>query len=191
MSKSSARKQANFLGPHPLAQKLLAELPSEAATVLEIGGGSGRNLRALRAAGLNVHTIEELLSQPLPRAPFDAVLSTHALLHGTPESLAASMRCIRALLKPQARLYATFGSTHDSRYGHGTKIDANTFAPVDGDEAGVAHAYFNEAEMRKLLDGLCIEDLSEVAVDKIAGSWAHSTSPLSGAMHWFATAKKP
>lgn len=192
MPESSANKQGNFSGPHPLALRLLAGLPA-GGTVLEIGGGSGRNSAALRAAGLEVSTIRPEAAEldALAGRSFDAVLSTHALLHGTPPSIEATARHAAALMKPGAILYATFGSTRDARFGAGRRLSAHTYAPDDGDEAGVAHSYFNADEVRELLKPLDVLEIVETPVDQIAGKWAHTTAPLSGAVHWFAVAKKP
>jgi hypothetical protein len=171
--------------PHPLALDLIERLRDRpAARVLEIGPGSGRNTRALVATGLRVSTAPD-------DGPFAAALSTHALLHGTPASLRRGLAAIAAALEKGAPLYGTFGSTRDARYGAGTKLEAHVYATDDGDEAGVAHAYFDEARLRELLAvGFTIESLREVAVDDIAGTWAHQKAPLRGAVHWFVVARR-
>ncbi|MDQ2992771.1 MAG: hypothetical protein M3R30_08145, partial [Candidatus Eremiobacteraeota bacterium] len=120
---------------------------------------------------------------------FVAALSTHALLHGTPASIATRLREIAHALEPDGRLYATFGSTRDTRFGAGERIDETTYAPLEGDEIGVAHVFFDEARLRATLEpAFAIERLSEVPVDGIAGKWAHRAKPLSGAVHWFVEA---
>lgn len=192
MPEASANKQGNFSGPHPLALRLLDALPA-GGTVLEIGPGSGRNTSALRAAGVEVTAVPPDaggLDAFEPRR-FDGVLSTHALLHGTPPSIEATVRHAAELMKPGALLYATFGSTRDARFGSGRKISSHTYAPDHGDEAGVAHSYFTDAEVRELLKPLEIVEIAETAVDDVAGKWAHRSAPLAGAVHWFAVAKKP
>jgi hypothetical protein len=170
--------------PHPLALDLIERLSDRpAARVLEIGSGSGRNTRALVAAGLRVCSLP-------PDERCVAALSTHALLHGSPTSLATLLDRIAAGLEPDAPLFATFGSMFDARYGMGDEREPHVFAPRDGDEAGVAHAYFDEVRLRKLLvPRFVIESLREVEVDRIAGDWAHPTTPLRGAVHWFAVAR--
>lgn len=122
---------------------------------------------------------------------FAAAISTHGLLHGDPSTIVANVRSIAERLVRGGLLYATFGSTHDARFGTGERIDASTFAPVDGDERGVAHTYFDRDALRSLLEPhLEIESLDEHGVDAIAGQWAHEARPLAGAMHWFAIARK-
>jgi len=188
MSKSSAGRQATFSGPHPLAVRLIAEVAAGGSQILEIGTGSGRNRRALLAAGLDVTSIDA--GHPVPAATFDAALSTHALLHGTPATLQAALEGVHLALRPQARLYATLGSNRDARYGKGRQIAAHVFAPEGGDEAGVAHTYWDEPEVRILLAGFKIIELSHVRVDEIAGSWGHEKSPLAQAYHWMVVAQR-
>jgi hypothetical protein len=169
--------------PHPLALDLIERLSDHpGARVLEIGSGSGRNTRALVAAGLRVCSLP-------PDERCIAALSTHALLHGTPASLAELLDRIAAALEPKAPLFATFGSVFDSRYGTGDEREPHVFVPRDGDEAGVAHVYFDEERLRAILTPrFTIESLREVEVDRIAGDWAHPTAPLHGAVHWFVVA---
>jgi hypothetical protein len=186
--------EPGFRAPHPLAERLIARLREPAAgPVLEVGTGSGRNAAALLAAGLPFVT----LGESAPIAPlaacgsFAAALATHALLHGTPASIGERLREIAAALQTRGRLYATFGSVRDARFGHGERIDDVTFAPLDGDEAGVAHAFFDESRLRALLaDAFDVERMEEVAVDAVAGRWAHPTAPLQGAVHWFVEAAR-
>lgn len=171
--------------PHPLTLALIERLKDRPGTcVMEIGAGSGRNTRALEAAGFCV------CSLPVDQ-PCTAALSTHALLHGTPAILAAQLAQIADALEPDAPLFGTFGSIRDARYGRGEVREPHVFAPVDGDEAGVAHVYFDEARLRRLLaPHFTVESMREVQVDAIAGSWAHPTAPLLDAVHWFVTARR-
>lgn len=166
--------------PHPLALALIERLRVlPGARIREIGSGSGRNRDALLAAGLRVNDSER----------YDAALSTHGLLHGRPGDVADALAEVAATLESGAPFFATFGSRRDARFGKGRKIDANSYAPESGDEANVTHCYFDEAELRALLEPhFAIESLQETQVDEIAGTWAHPTAPLHGAVHWFARA---
>jgi len=183
----------NLRRAHPLAAALIEHLkllPN--ARVLEIGAGRGRNTAALTAAGLDLCAIaDENVHRMSPSPPpFDGALSTHALLHGTTGEIACIVNAIAQALRGGAPLYATFGSTRDARYGKGTRVDAGTFAPQEGDEAGVAHAYFDDPSLRALLESrFAIEAMEERNVDDVAGSWAHSQRP-HGTVHWFVRAIK-
>jgi hypothetical protein len=171
--------------PHPLALELIERLRERpGAQVLEIGTGSGRNARALAAAGFRVY------AAPAER-PCAAALTTHALLHGTRASVGDELRAIAEALESGAPLYATFGSTRDARYGKGALLEPHVYAPGEGDERGVAHVYFDRARLRALLaPHWLVESMREVTVDDIAGKWAHTTAPLRHAVHWFVIATK-
>jgi hypothetical protein len=171
--------------PHPLALDLIQRLRAQpGARVLEVGSGSGRNTHALVAAGFGVHALP-------PDALCAAALSTHALLHGTPASLGDALAGIACALEIGAPLFGTFGSTRDARYGIGTRLEPHVYVADDGDEAGVAHAYFDESRLRELLaPHFAVESMREVAVDDIAGKWAHGTTPLRDAVHWFVIATR-
>lgn len=188
---SPSPRESNLRRPHPLALSLIERLQSQPhARVLEIGAGSGRNTDALRAAGFPVHAVsDESVAAFTAQVPgFDAALSTHALLHGTPASVARVIREIAGSLSGGAAFYATFASKADARYGKGTRLAEDAYAPDEGDEQGVAHAYFDEAALRELLSRyFVVEAIEEHGVDDIVGRWAHAERP-SGSVHWFARA---
>jgi hypothetical protein len=180
-----------------LAQRLIERLQgSGEGPVLDFGSGSGRNGEALRHAGLTVVAIgDDALSSPQALAPLTqrcaAALSTHGLLHGIPPAIAGRVGAVARCLKAGGLLYATLGSTRDARFGCGERIDDCTFAPADGDERGVAHAYFDRDRVCAILQPYFeIESLTESSVDRVAGAWAHRERPLTGAVHWFAVAHK-
>lgn len=162
--------------------------------VLDFASGSGRNARALERAGLQVVRVDDATaSSPSPFAgvtgPLAAVLSTHGLLHGTTAIIAANLAAIAELLAPGGVLCATFGSVRDARFGLGMRLDASTYAPAGGDEAGVPHTYFNGDTLTTLLrTHFTIESLGERTVDDVVGTWAHRERPLVKAAHWFAVA---
>ena len=188
MLPSSPPEQGNIQPPHPLALALIERMRMRpGATILELGGGSARNARALLQAGFAVTTIGGDCT--MPSGPFAAALSTHAFLHGMPPDLAAMLLAVARVLETGAPLYATFGSTSDARFARGRGLGENTFAPTEGDERGVPHHFFDERRLRAILGAsFVVESLTEVGVDRIAGSWAHANAPLSGSVHWFAKA---
>lgn len=212
--KSSAQSQTNFPAAHPLAEELLARLGAGAHNLLELGPGSGRNLPALLQSGARVWAIDQCaqrieqlrarfsgeerlelrtapystLPEDLPR--LDGVLSTHALLHGTALEIRSALKQTIFVTRTGAILCATFGSVRDARFGKGERLGDATFASVDGDEAGIAHTYFDERDLRAALQSWEMLQLREVRVDGIAGKWAHQTTPLQGAVHWFAVVRR-
>jgi SAM-dependent methyltransferase len=184
---SPSPRETNLRRAHPLAIALVERLRTRThARILDVGSGSGRNTDALKAAGFAVHSVPDAQLATFSVPPdFDAAISTHALLHGTAVTVAELLARIAHALKAGAPFYATFASTRDARYGKGTRIDDETFAPREGDEKGVAHVYFNERRLRDLLaPHFTIESLEERNVDEIVGRWAHAEKPR-GSVHWF------
>lgn len=198
MPTPSPQDESSIRPPHPLAARLVERLRERPESrILDFGAGSGRNSAALRRAGYDVVTVDDgaaaASSDPLPAmlGRFDAAVSTHGLLHGTTNAIAGRVSALAALLDPNAPLFAVFGSTRDARFGKGTRIEASVFAPVDGDERGVAHAYFARSSLQAMLEAyFTIELLEERDADETAGSWAHRAQPLSGAVHWFVIARR-
>ena len=197
MPTPSPQDESSIRLPHPLAARLIERLRGRPGSrILDFCAGSGRNTAALRRAGYDIVTVDDdaaVSSDPLPATlgRFDAAVSTHGLLHGTTHAIAALVSALAALLEPDAPLFAVFGSTRDARFGKGTRIEASVFAPEDGDERGVAHAYFARSSLQAMLEAnFTIEMLEERDADAIAGSWAHRAQPLSGAVHWFAIARR-
>ncbi len=185
-----------FRPPHPLAVALIERLRGTHLPVLDFATGSGRNSAALEAAGFRVVRIDDATAasaSPFPglRGPFAGIVSTHGLLHGTSATVAANLAAIAGILGPGCILYATFGSVRDARFGIGERLDDSTYALLDGDEAGVPHAFFDRDALASLLQRhFTIESLEECTVDEVAGKWAHHERPLAHAVHWFALAAR-
>ncbi|MEO6912956.1 MAG: methyltransferase domain-containing protein, partial [Candidatus Baltobacteraceae bacterium] len=188
MSPTSPPEQRDIRPPHPLAIALIERV--NGGTVLELGTGSGRNLRALQAADLRVTSLDtsDYSRIPAETGSFEAVISTHGLLHGTSAEISVTLAEVARVLRAGGRLYATFGSKRDARFGIGARIEPDTFAPESGDEAGVPHLFLDEPQVRALLHNFAIDELSRTDVDQVAGDWAHQHNPLSGSVHWFVIA---
>ncbi len=180
---------------HPLAEALigLARRRPFDGPVIEVGTGSGRNTRALVEAGIpNVSVPDDTPYTQLPgtRDHYGAALSSHAYLHGASAKLRAGIAELRRVLRPDAPVFITVGSFKDARYGLGIPFDERSFAPGDGDEAGIPHAYFDRDGVVELLFGFAIESMEEVEVDDIVGRWAHGDDGVAGRVHWFVRARK-
>jgi Methyltransferase domain len=165
------------------------------ARVIDFAAGSGRNGEALHNAGFDVVAVDDQTAMSdLPlrdvQGSFDAVISTHGLLHGTPAAIAARLELFSQRLEPQGLVFATLGSTRDARFGEGRRLGASTYAPVGGDEQGVAHSYFTRTQLEGLLAPWYeIDALEEHLADAVAGRWAHVQAPLRKAVHWFLEAR--
>jgi hypothetical protein len=189
MSSSSAEKA------HPLAERLIRiarEQPLD-APVIEVGTGSGRNARALVAAGIPNVSVPD--STPYTQLPgghdsYGAALSSHAYLHGTASKLRAGMAELRRVLMRGAPVFITLGSFKDARYGLGIPIDERSFAPGEGPEIGVPHAFYDRDGVVELLHGYSIDSMEEVEVDDIIGRWAHVDDDVGGRVHWFVEARR-
>jgi hypothetical protein len=204
--------------PHPLAL-ILADLTRAANAnaprfTLLAGGGSGRNVSVLLAAGLHVDILEEdaaraaTIAQRFGERPsiriahgsyaapdvfkqrYDAVLSTHALLHGSPLAISSAIHALNELLAPGADMLFTLGSKRDARFGTGERIGEQTWAPSSGPETGVPHVYYDREEAQALLRSTTVVSLREVPARDIVGRWAHERERTPEIVHWFAHVKK-
>ena len=190
MSSSSAETA------HPLAERLITSIREHPldGPVIEVGTGSGRNTRALVDAGIPVVSVPD--STPYTQLPgthdnYGAALSTHAYLHGAGAKLRAGIAELRRVLRPNAPLFVTLGSFKDARYGLGIPFDERSFAPGEGAELGIPHAYYDRDGVIELLLGFTIESMEEVDVDEIVGRWAHADDDeIVGRVHWFVVARR-
>lgn len=199
MPLSSPQDDAPIRPPHPLAlraiERLRDRLPGR-VRVLDVATGSGRNAAALEQAGFDVVPVDDEAAMRVSamrslHGAFAGAVSSHGFLHGTAAEIAERLDALAAHLEPDAVLAATFGSTSDARFGSGTQIDPSTYAPSDGDERGVPHAFFTRSQICALLEPQYeIESIEERDVDEIAGKWAHREVPLSRAVHWFVFARR-
>lgn len=193
--------------PHPLARELAAFLATQdAPRVLLLGYGSGRNLPVLLGAGAHVTILEagaERASSAAavfggdPRVnlergagPFAAALSTHALLHGTPESIATAVASVLDHLCRGAPFFLTLGTKSDPRFGTGRALGRDTYAADSGSEAGIPHTYFDEGGVRSLLRDFTIGTLEETSAAESAGAWAHTEHERATLRHWFVRARR-
>jgi hypothetical protein len=183
-----------FQNAHPLAQRLYESVTKGSGPIVVVGDGRGRNSRALGEAGLSVVAIPDEASYTqleFPARHFAGALSTHAYLHGTAAKIRLGIAELARVLQAGAPAFLTFGSIQDVRYGFGDALDANTFAPGEGPEKGVPHAYFDRDGILEVLRPLSIASLEEVNVDAIVGKWAHLEDEPPGKVHWFAVVRKP
>jgi hypothetical protein len=200
---------------HPLAEELAAQLlrrPPASRRTLVVGLGSGRNLKPLFAVKAKLTIIDEdpgRASAFIARlgaaeaadfepatgtyrdlerlgCGFDGALSTHAFLHGTREAVSAALAVLAASLAPGAPCFLTLGTTADPRYGDGTRVDAGSWAPSVGPEAGVPHAYFDREQARAALAPFGSFEIAEGSGS--AGIWAHDPLEAQRIVHWFVRA---
>jgi hypothetical protein len=198
--------------PHPLVAALAEALPA-GSRVLLVGVGNGRHIPPLLEANLHVDAVEEdagrataaterFAGEPSVRVvrarydgpiPFlldyDGVVSTHALLHGSPSTIAASLAAIGNRMRRNALFHLTLGSIRDACCGGGVKIDDATWAAESGPESGVPHVFFDEKAARALLSDWNVLSLDERSASETAGRWAHAPAETATMIHWFARLK--
>ncbi|MBV9648369.1 MAG: hypothetical protein JO043_12945 [Candidatus Eremiobacteraeota bacterium] len=123
--------------------------------------------------------------------PYDGILSTHALLHGTCETVASRVAILTAYIREGGRFHATFGSTLDPRCGVGVYLEGDGWSSQDGPEAGVPHAFFHRAALEALLRPFSAGSMEEREVGEVVGRWAHPAhDPARPAFHWFVEAAR-
>jgi hypothetical protein len=191
---SSPRAAGTFQNAHPLAQRLYESAAKGSGPIVVVGDGRGRNSRALGEAGLTVVAIPDeapYTQLAFPPRHFAGALSTHAYLHGTAAKIRLGLAELARVLQSGAPAFLTFGSIPDVRFGFGDALDAQTFAPGDGPEQGVPHAYFDRDTVTEALRPFTIVSLEEVNVDEIVGKWAHLEDEPPGKVHWFAEVRRP
>jgi SAM-dependent methyltransferase len=199
MTPASPSNPKNFddQGPHPLAVELIARMRSEGVDgpIVEVGTGRGRNRRALEASGFVVAAIDDAVPYtqlPLERGRFAAALATHAYLHGATAKLRAGFAELARVLAPGAPAFVTLGSIEDARFGFGDELDEATFAPGDGDEAGIPHGYYDRHGVADVVRPFTVVAADEVDVDAIVGRWAHDDpDDVGGRRHWFCRLRAP
>jgi len=203
--------------PHPLALALASlkrsAQPDAPRFALVLGGGSGRNILPLLSAHIAVDVIEEdaaraqALRDRFDQEPsvrvahgpyaepnvfarqYNAVLSTHALLHGSSAAISGTLEALKELLAPDADMMLTLGSARDPRLGTGQRIDAQTWTPLESPEKGVPHVYYDREEARTALRSFAVVSLREVCARDIVGRWAHAVDATPEIVHWFAHVK--
>lgn len=176
-----------------MAQRLYERVADRDGSVIVVGDGRGRNSHALRDAGLHVVAIPDetpYTQLDVASRSFIGALSTHAYLHGTSAKIRSGLAELARVLAAGATAFLTFGSIRDVRYGFGDPLDEHTFAPGDGPEKGVPHAYFDRDAIIEILRPMAIVSAEEVHVDDIIGKWAHLQDEPPGKVHWFVEVRK-
>ena len=107
---------------------------------------------ALAEAGLPAHLVlADMTAAPFADATFDAGLSTNVLNHNTRAALVQAIDEVFRVLKPGGEFFLTVINPGDGRYGSGEEIEPDTFVLAEGPEAGIAHHFFSDADLRDWL----------------------------------------
>ncbi|MBL9137525.1 MAG: class I SAM-dependent methyltransferase [Verrucomicrobiales bacterium] len=198
-SEHAAAIAARYAEAECVAARHFREVFGSGGCILDVGCGSGRDLRALVQAGFDadgVDACEALLAEAkrrhptlsgrirrdtlpelgtVPDASLDGVLCWAMLMHVPSEQLLDALRHLRRVLRPGGRLLI-------STPLQGPRVDPRTHRDEDG-------RLFNQVtpeEFRALLEGLgfryrCRWDTAD-ALGRSARTWATQAFALEGAI---------
>ena len=97
----------------------------------------------------------------MPDAFFDLIVSHDVIHHNRLEVIQRCVGEIARTLKPGGHLYLSLKSASDSSYGSGQPLEAHTFVPQAGHEAGIPHHFFDRGRLQQLLTGFRLLNLHE------------------------------
>jgi ubiquinone/menaquinone biosynthesis C-methylase UbiE len=147
--------------------------------ILDLGSGAGRHLVFLAKEGFEMSGIdssqtavkinrEKLESEgleadlkvgdiyeklPYPDDFFDAIVSIQVIHHSTISNIRVVIKELERILRPGGLIFITVPKSKKTMgFGETKKfneIEPNTFMPLDGNEKGVPHYYFEEETLRE------------------------------------------
>lgn len=180
------RDDLRWVNPQPSVVSLSREMDRRGfSRVLDLGCGAGRHTTYLSGLGFEVvgldpassgleHCYRDLVTRELPRRlvlagmerlPFpdysyQCVISTYVIHHNTMRGVAAAIGEIERILVPGGLFLATVLGRGDFKYGVGRKVEEGTYVPLEGDERGVVHHFFDREEIGELLGSFRIISLA-------------------------------
>jgi len=166
---------------------------------LDIGCGTGKYLTFLETKGFVVDGIDssptavemtkkvaakaaqiqqaDMYAFSYPPDKYDLILSVSTLHHGRKAQVAHAVQMIYQSLVLEGRIFITLPIFDPSRskdiFKEYTELEAGTYAPNNGPEAGLAHSFFTKQEVEHLF-----ADFEAVSLD------------LDNIGRWFITAQK-
>ena len=156
--------------------------PAPRGLTLDLGCGDGKGMVSIledgiRVVGLDIsrgalNLLRDRLSRgglrsdlvrgdirhlPFPPGSFDSVVCDFVLGHFVAADRVEAVEEVRRVLKPGGRLLFRAFSRRDMRFGRGEEVEEGTFRSA----SGIDHHFFDEGEVRGLLEGFRILDLRE------------------------------
>lgn len=113
--------------------------------------GINHTRKWLRSENLKAElAVSDMTVFPWNNLKFHGVICWDALHHNNIANIKKAVDIIYDNMIDGGMFMLTLLSTKGGAYGKGVKIEKNTFVRDDGEEAGVPHHYFDEAEIRDL-----------------------------------------
>jgi SAM-dependent methyltransferase len=163
-----------------------------ARRVLDLGSGTGRHTVFLARQGFEVYGLDLSASgleqtqawlaerglsatltlgdvyAPLPYADdfFDAVISVQVIHHAPLNVIEQAVAEIERALRPGGLVFITV-PTIKRQAEHFEEVAPNTYLPLDGEEKGLIHYFFSEAQMRQTFSHFDILDLHYDATEHL------------------------
>jgi SAM-dependent methyltransferase len=133
---------------------------------------------------------------PFPNSAFDGLLAYNVVYHATLTGMRRALAGIHRVLRPGGWLYVTIISREDSKVigyrpdiemGKCQEIEPFTFIyPRDApDDKYLPHHYCDEAELRTLLTGIAVDDLSLMRVE-----YANEDGVIQTGVHYHVQARR-
>jgi len=144
--------------------------------ILDLGFGTGRHTVYLAKNGFKVYgidiskegkkiTLERLKKSnlkaklkissmsglPYPDKFFDAVVSTYVVHHAVKRDILKTFSEINRILKKSGFLVLTVPTPKDGNFGHGKKLEPNTFLGVPDLDHDTPHHFFTKKELKQIL----------------------------------------
>lgn len=169
--------------------------------VLDLGCGNGRHAmyfarQGIKASGIDISAqaiawakewaqsegldadfrVGDITNLPYEDDTFDAVV-THGVLDHVPMTTATkAAREVHRVLKPNGLFYCDLRSAEDYEFGVGSEVARNEFIVTDGFEKDLVQHFFNEDEIKTLVDGLFRIIYSEIHENRLGPDFKHKYS---------------
>jgi SAM-dependent methyltransferase len=161
---------------HPLFKQFLEHSEFILKYALDIGCGTGKYLKLLRAGGFKTDGIDssqtavemtkkelgsgseivcaDMFGYDIPRDRYDLILSVSTIHHGTKEQVRLLVSNIYEATAENGKIFVTVPDLASSKkwntFKEHQKITEGTYAPLSGPEKGLPHSFYEENEVRKL-----------------------------------------
>ena len=161
---------------HPLFKEFLSQSNFELRFGLDIGCGTGKYLKILRAGGFKTDGIDSsetsvemtkktlgddsivlcvnMFEFEIPKNKYDLVISISTIHHGTKEQVQNLINRIYEAIVENGKIFITVPDFESSKKWNTFKdyeeIAEGTFAPLSGPEKGLPHSFYTKAEAQKL-----------------------------------------